>query len=182
LAADSNERTFITNEYTNRLVHKWRSEEAAIMVGSNTALKDNPTLSTRLWKGNSPVRVVLDMRLRLPQNLQLLDGSIKTIVFNGINQEKHDKLWYHKLDKDGEILQQVCAALYSMDVQSVLVEGGPNLLQSFIDKGLYDEIIVVENTALHIGDGLFAPQFPKMVLQQKFRLVDDEVSMYCHHL
>ena len=179
LTADNNKRTFISNDYSNRLVHKWRAEEAAIMVGTNTALKDNPSLTTRLWKGNNPVRVLLDMYLRLPASLQLLDGTVKTIVFNGIKQEEQQpNLLYVKLEKDVSILEQVCKVLYQMNIQSVLVEGGPRLLQSFIDQNLFEEIRVIENTTLQIGEGLAAPQFSNMVVKEHLRLMDDEVKIF----
>ena len=179
LTADNNKRTFISNDYSNRLVHKWRAEEAAIMVGTNTALKDNPSLTTRLWKGNNPVRVLLDMYLRLPASLQLLDGTVKTIVFNGIKQEEQQpNLLYVKLEKDVSILEQVCKVLYQMNIQSVLVEGGLRLLQSFIDQNLFEEIRVIKNTTLQIGEGLAAPQFSNMVVKEHLRLMDDEVKIF----
>ena len=179
LTADNNKRTFISNDYSNRLVHKWRAEEAAIMVGTNTALKDNPSLTTRLWKGNNPVRVLLDMNLRLPASLQLLDGTVKTIVFNGIKQEEQQpNLLYVKLEKDVSILEQVCKVLFQMNIQSVLVEGGPRLLQSFIDQNLFEEIRVIENTTLQIGEGLAAPQFSNMVVKEHLNFMDDEVKIF----
>src|SRR6185436_9558681 len=90
-------RLFISNEYSNRLVHKWRSEEAAILVGTNTALLDDPELTTRLWTGKSPVRMVTDMNLKLPASLKVFDKKIKTIVFNSIKQEEDGNLLYYKL-------------------------------------------------------------------------------------
>jgi diaminohydroxyphosphoribosylaminopyrimidine deaminase / 5-amino-6-(5-phosphoribosylamino)uracil reductase len=179
LASENNERTLISNGYSNRLVHKWRSEEAAIMVGTITALKDNPSLTTRLWKGSNPVRVLLDMNLRLPSSLQLLDSSVKTIVFNREKEEElQPNLLYVKLENEGSILEQVCKVLYQSNIQSVLVEGGAKLLQSFIDQNLFDEIRVIENTALHIGDGLAAPQFSNMVVKEHLKLMNDEIRMY----
>ena len=178
LAAMGSERTLISNEYSNCLVHKWRSEEAAIMVGTNTALNDNPTLTTRLWKGKDPVRIVMDMHLRLPQSLNLFNGTEKTIVFNSVKHEEQPHLQWYKIDPGADILQQVCTALYQMNIQSVMVEGGTQLLQSFINQHLVDEIRVIENTALQIGIGLAAPQFSNMVLKEQLKLIGDEVKIY----
>ena len=77
------ERLIISNEYTNRLVHKWRSEEAAILIGKNTALIDDPSLTNRLWTGNNPIRIIIDMDLELPAYLKIFDRSVRTIIFNG---------------------------------------------------------------------------------------------------
>ena len=87
-SAEKKERLHISNEYSNRLVHKWRSEEAAILIGTNTALLDDPELTTRLWPGRSPVRLILDMDLRLPAHLKIFDRSVRTIVFNSIKEEE----------------------------------------------------------------------------------------------
>jgi diaminohydroxyphosphoribosylaminopyrimidine deaminase/5-amino-6-(5-phosphoribosylamino)uracil reductase len=152
------ERLLISNEFTNRLVHKWRSEEAAILVGTNTALFDDPSLTTRLWNGPNPVRLVIDMNLRLPADLQLFNGKIKTIVFNGLQHEERDNLLYYQVTHDVKIVHQLVHALYQLKIQSVLVEGGAQLLQSFIDEGLWDEMRVITNHELVIPSGLPAPQ------------------------
>ncbi|MES2773947.1 MAG: bifunctional diaminohydroxyphosphoribosylaminopyrimidine deaminase/5-amino-6-(5-phosphoribosylamino)uracil reductase RibD [Bacteroidota bacterium] len=178
IAASNDKRTFITDEYSNRLVHKWRSEEAAVMVGTNTAAADNPSLTTRLWKGNNPVRIILDMDLRLPETLQLFDGSVKTVAFNALKNEEHQKLLFCKLEKDSNILKQVCKALYEMNLQSVIIEGGTKLLQSFIEEELFDEIRVLENTTKHIEEGLAAPQLPGLILKEQFTLMGDEVRIF----
>ena len=94
LPADSDDRLFISNEFTNRLVHKWRTEEAAILVGTNTALLDDPALTARLWPGNNPVRLVIDKELKLPAHLKLFDGSVRTIVFNYNKQAEVENLMY----------------------------------------------------------------------------------------
>ncbi|MEO5501777.1 MAG: bifunctional diaminohydroxyphosphoribosylaminopyrimidine deaminase/5-amino-6-(5-phosphoribosylamino)uracil reductase RibD, partial [Ginsengibacter sp.] len=84
IAANSDERTIITNDFTNKLVHEWRSEEAAILVGTNTALKDNPKLTSRLWAGKNPIRIVIDKELRLPAGLNVFNAEAPTIIFNTI--------------------------------------------------------------------------------------------------
>ncbi|MFC3826931.1 MULTISPECIES: bifunctional diaminohydroxyphosphoribosylaminopyrimidine deaminase/5-amino-6-(5-phosphoribosylamino)uracil reductase RibD [Niastella] len=152
------ERLFISNEFTNRLVHKWRSEEAAILVGTNTALFDNPALTTRLWNGPNPVRLVVDRNLRLPSSLQLFDQQVKTIVFNTLKQEEKDNLLYYQVTQDVSLVHQIVHALYQLKIQSVLVEGGAQLLQSFIDEGAWDEIRVITNNEQVVGQGLPAPR------------------------
>ena len=170
IAAASNERIFISNACSNRLVHQWRSEEAAIMVGTNTALKDNPALTTRLVAGNNPVRLVIDMDLKLPASLQLFDGVVKTFVFNAVKQEEDEMFSFYKVDKKEKIIPQVLSVLYQQKIQSVLVEGGAKLLQSFIDENLWDEARVITNVEMVIGKGIDAP-----VLANK-KLIKEEIS------
>ena len=173
-------RFLISNEYSNRLVHKWRSEEAAILVGTNTALADDPELTTRLWPGKSPVRLVVDMNLRLPASLKLFDGSIKTIVFNAVKQEEKENLLYYQLEKNKKFIPQLMEALYKMNLQSVLVEGGATLLQSFIDEGIWDETRIIENGELSIGNGLAAPVLPGGVKTEEMTLLSDSISIFKH--
>ncbi len=147
----------VSNEFTNRLVHQWRTEEVAILVGTNTARLDDPALTARLWPGNDPLRLVIDLELKLPVHLKLFDGSTKTVVFNYHKQASTEKLVYHQLNKEEDVLGQILSVLYSMQVQSVIVEGGSRLLQSFIDAGLWDEARVITNSTLVIKDGLDSP-------------------------
>lgn len=173
-------RLLISNEYSNRLVHKWRSEEAAILVGTNTALADDPELTTRLWPGKSPVRLVVDMNLRLPASLKLFDGSIKTIVFNAVKQEEKENLLFYRLEKNKKFIPQLLEALYKLNIQSVLVEGGATLLQSFIDEGTWDEARIIENGELSIGNGLTAPVLPGAVKMEEITLLSDNISIFKH--
>ena len=168
----------ISNEFTNRLVHKWRTEEAAILVGTNTALLDDPTLTARLWPGNNPVRLVIDNALKLPAHLKLFDGTAKTIVFNFSKQAEEANLVYYQLKKEEDILTQITAALYLLNIQSVIVEGGAELLQSFIDEGLWDEARVICNEEMIIGDGLNAPGLKDNKLYQEQKMQNDTISFF----
>ncbi len=150
-------RLLISNEYSNRLVHKWRSEESAILVGTNTALLDDPELTTRLWEGSSPVRLVIDKELKLPASLKILNGQIGTIIFNTKRHEDAGRILYYQLKDDKRFIQQMMNALYQLQIQSVLVEGGAKLLQSFIDGGIWDEARIIKNERLIINNGLRAP-------------------------
>ena len=117
-------RLLISNEYTNRLVHKWRSEEAAILVGTGTALADDPELTVRLWEGPVRSRLVIDRELRLPGSLRLFDGRVRTIVFNAVRQRGGGMVEYYQVSPDSGLVDQTLAALTQLGIQSVLVEGG----------------------------------------------------------
>lgn len=117
-------RVSISNEFTNRLVHKWRSEETSILVGTNTALVDDPSLTVRLWKGVNPIRLVIDRELRLPGSLRLFDGEVRTIVFNELLHEERGNLQYYQLATDSSLVQQLLMGLYQLKISSVLIEGG----------------------------------------------------------
>ncbi len=172
------ERLLISNELTNRLVHKWRSEEASILIGTNTSLQDNPSLTNRLWTGKNPVRLVVDKQLKLPRLLQLFDQQVSTIVFNEMENDTQENLRYYKLESGESLPAQICRALYQLNIQSVLVEGGTKLLQSFIDTDCYDEIRLIENTTLRIGNGLAAPRFSPLPLQETTELKNDRISIF----
>jgi diaminohydroxyphosphoribosylaminopyrimidine deaminase/5-amino-6-(5-phosphoribosylamino)uracil reductase len=186
---DRPSRLLISNEFTNRLVHKWRSEEAAILVGTNTALFDDPELTTRLWPGNNPVRLVTDMNLRLPESLKLWNGNTPTIVFN-LHQHtlpfektypgdlKNIGVGYYQVTDDVSLVQQMLNALYQMNIQSVLVEGGAQLLQSFIDDGSWDEARTISNEHLIIGDGLPAPVLKNHQLINIQNIATDTIRVY----
>ncbi len=171
IGSTDGERIFISNEFTNRLVHQWRSEEAAILIGTNTALLDNPALKTRLWPGKNPVRLVLDMDLKLPASLQLFDGIVKTIVFNGHKQQDAGMLCYYKVDTTEQLLPKILKILYNLQLQSVIVEGGAWLLQSFINENLWDEARIISNTAMKIAAGINAPilQHQKMIKEENIQ-------------
>jgi diaminohydroxyphosphoribosylaminopyrimidine deaminase/5-amino-6-(5-phosphoribosylamino)uracil reductase len=171
-------RTLISNEYTNRLVHKWRSEEAAILVGSRTALLDDPALTVRWWKGPDPVRVVIDTTLRLPRTLQLFDRQTPTIVFNTLRHEEEENLLYYQLATDSSLVHQVVLALHHLKIQSVLIEGGARLLQSFIDEGYWDEARVITNNELEIPEGLAAPVPGERRLLSCETLFSDTIRYY----
>jgi diaminohydroxyphosphoribosylaminopyrimidine deaminase/5-amino-6-(5-phosphoribosylamino)uracil reductase len=152
-----NERILISNEYSDRLVHRWRTEEAGIMVGTNTALSDDPSLTARSWPGKNPVRIVLDTELRLPAHLKLFDGTVSSIVFNYKKNETANNIEYVKISRDQELVPQMMEALNKRQIQSVIMEGGARLLQTFIDAGVWDEARVINNGQLTIGNGIPAP-------------------------
>lgn len=171
------ERIHISNEYTNRLVHKWRSEEASILVGTNTALKDDPSLTIRSWKGNNPTRLIIDMDLRLPSHLKIFNKETKTIIFNKHKHEEGVNLSFYKIQEKNN-MQALMKVLYKLEIQSVLVEGGAKLLQSFIDAGLYDEVRVIRNEQLTITNGINSPTLKNVVLQKQEKYFSDVISYF----
>jgi diaminohydroxyphosphoribosylaminopyrimidine deaminase / 5-amino-6-(5-phosphoribosylamino)uracil reductase len=182
-------RLLITNEHTNRIVHNWRGEEPAIAIGTNTALFDDPELTTRLAPGTNPIRVVVDMDLRLPKSLNLFDSRTTTIVFNtkehnlplqklSVNELKQIGVGYYQVTDDVSLVHQMTNALYFMGIQSVLIEGGPYLLQSFIDDGLWDEARVITNEELVAGTGLPAPVLSNATLAASEKIFSDVIRTY----
>ncbi|MDR1939049.1 MAG: bifunctional diaminohydroxyphosphoribosylaminopyrimidine deaminase/5-amino-6-(5-phosphoribosylamino)uracil reductase RibD [Tannerellaceae bacterium] len=140
-------------------VHRKRSEVTAIMVGTRTALLDNPSLTVRHWSGASPVRVVLDRNLSIPPHYNLLDGSVKTLVFTSRAHENGNHTEYIQIDFSREVLRQVLAHLYGRKLTSLLVEGGAYLLTRFLQEELWDEI-QVETAPVYLGEGVKAPVCP----------------------
>ena len=139
IAPVTKERFQISGEQAQELVHKWRSEEQAILVGKETALTDNPQLNVRLWEGKNPIRIVIDSKLLLPESLNLFNHETPTIIFNSIKTEEQNNISFVKLNFKNPILNQLLAHLYSKNIQSIIIEGGTTTLQKFIDENLWDE-------------------------------------------
>ena len=161
----------------------------AIAVGTNTALFDNPELSTRHWPGKNPERVVVDLNLRLPSLLKIFNGDIPTVVFNlhrhtlpfetiSAMQLQGRGLDYYQITGDVSLVHQMLNGLYRLGIQSLLVEGGTQLLQSFIDEELWDEAKIITNEQLAIGNGLAAPQLINGGLIQTDTLFSDTIRTY----
>ncbi|MCU0322561.1 MAG: bifunctional diaminohydroxyphosphoribosylaminopyrimidine deaminase/5-amino-6-(5-phosphoribosylamino)uracil reductase RibD [Chitinophagaceae bacterium] len=175
------ERLLISNEFTNKLVHQWRSEEAAILVGTNTALFDNPSLTNRFWTGKNPLRLVIDKQLKLPSTLQLFNQQEKTVVFNLLKNEINQQLEYVQLNTTDSVIQQIIQYCYSHNIQSILVEGGTQLLQSFIDGNLWDEARIITNEQLFVQVGVTAPKLSGL-LQHSTHIFGDRIDFYTNHL
>ena len=148
----------LSTSLTSMVVHKRRAEHDAILVGRKTALLDNPSLTTRNWFGKDPIRLLIDKDLTLPKELCLFDGKIRTIIFTQkAPAENHPSVEYIRLDFTQNILPQIMEVLYNLKVQSLLVEGGSILLQSFIDEGLWDEAYI-ETSPIYLNEGIRAPK------------------------
>ena len=178
ISSDLNERLLISNAYSNRLVHQWRTEEASILIGTNTALRDDPSLDNRLWRGKSPVRMVLDLSLRLPNTLTLFNRQQRTIIFNLLKQEEDGNISYYQIQDETHLIQQILNACFTLNLQSVLVEGGTKFLQSFIDEGLWDEARIITNEELIISNGLHAPILQHHHQVKTEKIVSDTITYY----
>ena len=177
IGAISGERILISNDYSNRLVHKWRSEEDAILIGTKTALNDDPNLTTRLWNGKNPVRVVIDIDLKLPSSLKVFNDASPSIIFNNFKNEKQGNIQFIKIEGN-DFLFFLLQSLYNLNIQSVIIEGGTKTLQSFIDAGLWDETRVIINTELNILEGVDAPELKDGELETTEAFFTDLIHFY----
>lgn len=188
IGSGNDNRLMISNAFTNRLVHRWRSEESAILVGTNTAMADNPLLTNRLWSGKNPVRLVIDTNLRLPASLKLLSEGPPTIVFNYLKHSEDltpaslrnatDGVFYFKIEKEKPLLPQLCDACFRLQLLSILVEGGAFLQQSCINEGYWDEARVITNDTLRAPGGLQAPALNAALHSNTTRFLDDRIDTF----
>lgn len=168
---------WLTNAYSKRLVHRWRAETDAIMVGTNTALNDNPRLTTRLFPGSSPIRIIPDRHLRLPQDLHIFDDSIPTLVFTLQDTPTHhlSQTEYIKVEAN-HFFEALLQELFRRNIQTLMLEGGRDLLSYFIRHGLWDEARVFV-TPKYLPDGIPAPQ-PGVAPHQVHYLREDRLEVY----
>jgi diaminohydroxyphosphoribosylaminopyrimidine deaminase/5-amino-6-(5-phosphoribosylamino)uracil reductase len=151
----------ISDLISKTLNHKGRTQEAAILVGTRTALLDNPKLTVTKWAGKNPVRLIIDRNLVVPKDYNIFDGSAKTVIFNDLKQEIDGNIFYEKLDFSKNIIFLILNYLSENSLESLIVEGGRQLLQSFIDKKLWDEVHI-ETSNQTIGRGVDAPRLPNI--------------------
>jgi diaminohydroxyphosphoribosylaminopyrimidine deaminase / 5-amino-6-(5-phosphoribosylamino)uracil reductase len=157
---------WISNQFSRMLVHKWRSEEAAVMVGTNTAKNDNPELTVRNWNGRNPVRIVIDKELILPRSLHLFDQKVRTIVFTSKNKVSQGKVEFVKINFKRNAPEQMLHHLYGQNIQSVIVEGGTFLLSSFLERELWDEARIFTGNSELIS-GIRAPEITGKVFSTR---------------
>jgi diaminohydroxyphosphoribosylaminopyrimidine deaminase / 5-amino-6-(5-phosphoribosylamino)uracil reductase len=155
IAHSNYDSKWISNEYSRQLVHKWRSEEDAVLVGTKTAAHDNPSLMVREWSGRNPTRLVLDRFLRLSDQLNLYDKSIPTVCFNVLKHEEYPNLKLIRLDEQN-FIQHVLTWLHRENIQSVIIEGGSQTLSLFINSGWWDEARIFTSPR-SFGKGISAP-------------------------
>lgn len=167
---------WITNEFSRQLVHKMRAEEQAILVGTNTVLQDNPSLTVRDWAGENPLRVVIDKELKIPQYFSVFDASSKTIVLNEKETKTSKNLDFEKILFSEEIPQQICDVLFRINIQSIIIEGGAKTLQSFIEADLWDEAFVFSGKKT-FGEGVKAPIF-KGEINSEVKIQDDTLRIF----
>ena len=159
---------WITSELSRQLVHKWRSEEQAILVGTNTVLEDNPTLTTRNWIGNNPIRIVLDQNNKISKESHIFDNQAKTISISK-----------NEMPFDENLASNIASFLFEQNIQSVLIEGGTKTLQTFIDSNLWDEARVFKG-AISFNKGIKAPEF-NFASSNKTQLTEDELVTFRKH-
>ncbi|MFN4083738.1 MAG: bifunctional diaminohydroxyphosphoribosylaminopyrimidine deaminase/5-amino-6-(5-phosphoribosylamino)uracil reductase RibD [Bacteroidia bacterium] len=149
----------ITGRIVQKLVHKWRTCEDAIMIGTNTAITDNPSLNSREWGSiKNTFRIVLDRKLKLYHTLKIFDNSQPTIIVNEIENKQQGQTSYLKINFNEQLLDELLSYLYGINIQSLVVEGGAVLLNSFFKNQLAQEAIVFTSPQ-HINNGIKAPDF-----------------------
>lgn len=161
--------TQISNSLTKQYVHELRNNEHAILIGTMTALRDNPSLTTREMTGRNPVRILIDIDLKVPVHYHIYNDEAETLVFNSVKNSEEGNIRFIKTEREG-FIEKLMKKLHELQIQSVIVEGGNLVLQQFIDAGLWDETIVIKNEELTIENGTKAPKFmnsPSAI--QKFR-------------
>ncbi len=178
IAPKNQQPLWLTNSFSKRLVHKWRSEIDAILVGTNTANWDNPQLTNRLHYGSSPTRLVIDRHLRLPTSLSLFDGSVPTYVYTYHHSPPAagEHLRYIELKEEKSIVPQILNHLAEIKKIKVIVEGGSTILQAFLNEGLWDEIRLFQ-APMMISQGIRAPEIPAGYHRQDYRLLQDKLTI-----
>lgn len=181
LHKNENRPFWISNLLSRQLVHLWRTQEQALLVGTNTVLDDNPKLSVREVFGKNPVRVVMDRELKIPTDFSVYDNSVKTIFITSKEKESHDEnLVFEKIDFQSNVIQQILDVLYKHQIQSVIIEGGSQLLQSFIQENLWDEARIF-TSQISLKEGVKSPDF-QYPYQSKQYIQNDELTFFYNSL
>ncbi len=177
LEKEEQKPVWITNSNSRQLVHKWRTEEQAILVGTQTVIDDNPQLNVRDWNGNNPIRIVMDQNNRIPKTAHVFDNQTKTIVFSREKRtDSGENIIFEILDFQQNIAQQIVERLYEHQIQSVIIEGGAQTLQTFIDAAIWDEArVFIGNNKFE--KGLKAPLLNK-TLSKKEKIGTDELLIF----
>ena len=167
---------WITNTYSKQLVHKWRAEEQAILVGTSTALEDNPKLTIRDWNGINPIRVVIDNELKIPTTNYLFDTLVKTIVITtSTDTTTYTDGVFYEVVSFKNLPLEICNILYKHQINSIIIEGGSKTLQSFIDTNFWDEARIFKgNTSF--TDGVTAPKISGKLMETK-NVLNDKLTI-----
>lgn len=151
------EGNLITGKEAQVFTHQLRARSQAILVGKNTVLADNPQLTIRAAEGKNPIRVFIDKNLEVPSSFNVYNAEAPTYILNAVKEGEQGNIRFFKLDFTTELVPQIMTMLHQNNVQALLVEGGSTLLNTFLDAGLWDEVLVLENPNLKLGIGLKAP-------------------------
>jgi len=168
------EQIWISNKYSKFISHYWRSESDGILIGKNTALTDNPSLTTRLVAGENPTRIVLDRKLEVPDTSTIFDGKVKTIIFNSVKEDIKDAIVWKKIPADAQELPFILKSLFDTGIYYLIVEGGTTVLKSFIKAGFWDEARYISSKSL-LHEGIPAPTITGH-LSKKYLLETDEIK------
>ena len=177
IAPINQEKSFwMTSDESKKLVHSWRAEEDAILVGRKTVVADNPSLTVRECEGKNPIRIVIDKELSLNEKSNVFDDQAETIVFNNIKTAIIDKITYLKADFNN-LNQDILKQLYNRDILSLIIEGGAFTINSFIENGLYDEIRVFTTNKV-LENGIKSPNIPEIKISEKITINNDKLEIY----
>jgi len=168
--------TQISNALTKQFVHQLRSNEHSILIGTMTALRDNPSLTTREIVGRNPIRILIDIDLKVPKDFNVYSNEAETLVFNSVKEGDEGNIKFIKTSRENFITNML-KTLHELQIQSIIVEGGSLVLQQFIDAGLWDETIIIKNKNLVLENGTKAPRFNKTPIDTRdFR--DNVIEFY----
>lgn len=177
LEKDVQKPVWISSVYSQQLVHKWRSEEHAVLVGANTVLDDDPSLTVRSWQGEHPIRIVLDKSLRIPNSATIFNAEVKTIVLTqSESRTSKEHVIYEAIDFSKNVAEEICMVLQKHHIQSVIIEGGAKTLQTFIDTSLWDEArVFIGDVAF--DDGVKAPDLFAQISSEE-KIINDTLRIY----
>ncbi len=147
---------WISNIYSRQLTHKWRSEEQAILVGTQTIIDDNPSLTVRNWKGRNPIRMYIDRNLKISSAYAITDDCASTICITAQSETPIDTVSYEKIDFETAVIPQIMDICYKRQIQSIIIEGGLQTLQAFIQANIWDEARIFESNIV-LNNGIKAP-------------------------
>ena len=177
IAPINQEKPFwMTSDESKKLVHSWRAEEDAILVGRKTVVADNPSLTVRECEGKNPIRIVIDKELSLNEKSNVFDDQAETIVFNNIKTAIIDKITYLKADFNN-LNKDILKQLYNRDILSLIIEGGAFTINSFIENGLYDEIRVFTTNKV-LENGIKSPNIPEIKNSKNIKINNDKLEIF----
>lgn len=177
LTKNKKEPVWITNVYSRQLVHKWRTEEQGILVGTQTVLDDNPSLDARDWKGNNPVRIIFDKINKIPDTFSIKNQKQPTILLTESKKiDNSENCMYENTIFDKSLISETLKKLHGLNIQSVIVEGGAKTLQAFINEGLWDEARVFIGD-INLKNGIKGPKF-KHSLEKEVTFGNDQLKIY----
>ena len=166
MASNEPKQIWLTNDYSKKLVHQWRGEEQAILVGKHTVEIDNPELTVRLVEGKNPARIVIDRNLSLPSSKKIFKPNASVFVFNGLKEQAEGNIHFEQVDFNQLVFPQILKSLASKHIQSIIVEGGPATLQHFVDANLWDEVRVF-TAPVKLGSGKASPKITGQLLKEE---------------